>query len=165
MNLEQLSRVMAERMKEVREFVESDDIKDIIGTEAVGHYKQSFSNEGFTDETLEPWKDVERRDNESPWYGHSGQTGKFSKSRTTAMILHGETSELKNAITYIHTPEGVKVVNDKPYAPVHQFGMKAKIYGKKEFTMPKRPFMGKSKVMVTTIQDKIKRILIRILKR
>ena len=53
------------------------------------------------------------------------------------------------------TPEGVRLINSTPYAAVHQFGLPAKIYGKKSFTMPKRPFMGRSKVMEANIRKKI----------
>jgi len=164
MNIKDFSLQFADKMDEIKEFVQSDDIKDILGTEAVNHYKESFQNEGFTDETLNPWKDVERRDSDSPWYGHSGQTGKFSNARTSAKILSGETRELQNSITFDHIAYGARIKSDKPYASVHQFGGLAKIYGKKEFQMTPRPFMGKSAVLVSNINDKIKREFTRILK-
>jgi phage gpG-like protein len=164
MDINDFSRLFSEKMEQIKEFVRSDDIKDIIGTEAVNHFKESFQNEGFTDETLNPWADVKRRDPNSEWYGHSGQTGKRSKARTSAKILTGETRELQNAISYKPIDNGVRITNDKPYAAVHQFGKMAKIYGKKEFQMTARPFMGKSVVLVRKINDKIKREFIRILK-
>lgn len=164
MDIKDFARKFPEKMQKIREFTNGDAIKDIIGVEAVNHYKESFQNEGFTDETLNPWKDVQRRNPSSRWYGHSGQTGKFSQARTTAKILSGETRELQNAITYRHIAGGVRVSNDKPYASVHNYGGRAKIYGKKEFQMPKRQFIGRSAVMVSKINDKIKRRMIDILK-
>lgn len=164
MDIKDFARKFPEKMQKIKEFTNGDAIKDIIGIEAVNHYKESFQNEGFTDETLNPWKDVQRRNPSSRWYGHSGQTGKFSQARTTAKILSGETRELQNAITYRYIAGGVRVSNDKPYASVHNYGGRAKIYGKKEFQMPKRQFIGRSAVMVSKINDKIKRRMIDILK-
>ncbi|MDL2254976.1 phage virion morphogenesis protein [Parabacteroides sp. OttesenSCG-928-K15] len=155
MDIETFAREFGDKMNEVRSFVEGDDIKDILGVEAVNHYKESFSNEGFTDKQTVKWANVKRRDPGSPWYGHSGQTGKFSESRTKASILSGETRELRESISYAKIPLGVRITNDAPYASVHQFGEKAKIYGKKEFTMIARPFMGKSAKMVNRIKRKI----------
>jgi phage virion morphogenesis protein len=156
---------IAGKINAVREFVEGEEIKDITGTGAVNHYKESFSNEGFTDETVEKWADVKRRDPGSPWYGHSGQTGKVSGSRKVSKILTGETRELRESISYQPTPDGVRVVNDTPYAAVHQFGLQARIYGKKVFTMIARPFMGPSRKLEENIENKIKTEIIKRLTR
>lgn len=163
MDIESFSEELGKRMNKVKAFVEGDDIKDILGVEAVNHYKDSFSNEGFTDKQTVKWANVKRRDPGSPWYGHSGQTGKFSEARTKAPILSGETRELRESISYTKIPFGVRITNDAPYASVHQFGKKAKIYGKKEFTMIARPFMGKSTIMVDRMKRKIKNQLKNIL--
>lgn len=181
MNYEELNRIMAERMQTAQAFVEGDEIKDIMGVEAVNHYKESFANEGFTDETLDKWDDVSRRDPSSPWYGHSGFSsggkkkrikksdttlvGNFSQARATAKILHGETSELRNGIYYEATERGVKIISPTKYGRVHQFGLQSKIYGKGTFTQKARPFMGYSKVLKGNIEDKIKRELINIIKK
>ena len=78
MDIQDFAKKVEAKKQELQEFIRSQAVKDIVGTEAVAHFKGSFENEGFTDETLNPWKEVERRKPESPWYGHSGQTGKFS---------------------------------------------------------------------------------------
>lgn len=163
MDITEFARLFPQKMAEIKQFVEGDDIKEVMGVESVNHFKESFVNEGFTDETVDPWKEVKRREKDSPWYGHSGQTGKYSAARTTAKILTGETSELKESITYATTEKGAKVTSDKPYAGVHQFGLKAKVYGKHEFTMPARPFMGKSKELKTKIETKLKKEIINII--
>lgn len=165
MDIQEYSRLFRQKMQEINEFAESDAIKDIAGVEAVNHYQMSFYWEGFTDESLVPWDDVVRRDPDSPWYGHSGQTGKFSQARTSAKILTGETGELRDGIYFEHTDSGVRITSSTAYGRVHQYGLPAKIYGKKVFQMPARPFMGKSKVMVGNIKSKIKREFIKILKR
>lgn len=155
MNIDEFEKRFADRMKSVTEFVQGDDIRDILGVEAVNHFQESFVNEGFTDVNKEPWKDVKRRDVNSPWHGHSGQKGRFSQSRTVAKILTGETKELQRSISYVKTPAGVRITNSAPYAAVHQWGLPSKVYGKSSFQMPKRPFMGKSAVLKKNIEDKI----------
>lgn len=164
MDIHEFNRRFADKMERIKDFSNGDEIKDIIGVEAVNHYKESFTNQGFTDKVINPWQDVKRRDKNSPWYGHSGQTGKFSAARTTAPVLSGETRELMNAITYIKIDRGARISNDKPYASVHNYGGRAKIYGKKEFQMPQRQFIGRSAVMITNINAKIKREFTRILR-
>lgn len=164
MNIESFARQFGDKMNEVKAFVEGDDIKDILGVEATNHFKESFKNEGFTDKQTVKWKDVKRRDPDSPWYGHSGQTGRFSDARTIAPVLSGETRELRESISYKKINFGVRITNDAPYASVHQFGENAKIYGKKEFTMVARPFMGKSAKMVSRIKRKINNQLKNILR-
>ncbi|MFV0341019.1 MAG: phage virion morphogenesis protein [Parachlamydiaceae bacterium] len=165
MDINEYNRLFKAKMQEIKAFVEGDDIKDILGVEAVNHFQGSFDNEGFTDKTTEPWQDVKRRDDKSEWYGHSGQTGKFSQARTTAKILTGETRELRNSIFYVHTDSGVKVTSPTAYGRVHQFGLLAKVYGGKSFQMTPRPFMGKSVLLKNNIEDKIKREFIKILKK
>jgi hypothetical protein len=165
MDISDFAEKLREKMKEINDFIKSDDAKDIVGTEAVNHYKESFANEGFTDESLQKWPEVERRKPDSAWYGHSGQTGKVSEARKTALILSGETGELKEATTYTKTETGVRVKNEKAYAKVHNFGGMAKIYGKKELQMLARPFIGKSKVMVDKIKAELKGKIMDILKR
>lgn len=164
MDIQDFAKRFPDKINELTKFVNTD-AKDILGTEAIEHFRESFTNEGFTDEKLEPWAEVERRKPDSPWYGHSGQTGKFSSARTTARILTGETNELQNAFSYVHTELGVRVINDKPYAGVHQAGKQAMIYGKKVFKMIARPFVGRSKVMVRKINKELYEKMIEILKR
>ncbi len=42
---------------------------DIIGIEAIKHFQDSFTNEGFTDTNIVKWDTVKRKDSASPWYG------------------------------------------------------------------------------------------------
>jgi phage gpG-like protein len=164
MNIKEFERQFSGKMVKIQEFVQGDSIKDILGVEAVNHFKDSFENEGFTDETLQKWTDVKRRDQNSKWYGHSAQTGKFSQARTLAKILNGETGELKNSNSYVKLVDGVRVSNATQYARVHQFGETAKVYGKKVFQMPARPFMGNSAILKKHIEDKITNEIKKILK-
>lgn len=181
MDIQEFARLFPEKMKELTDFINGDAIKDILGTEAIKHFQGSFDNEGFTDETLDPWQDVKRRDPNSPWYGHDGfestkeerdarkeknpdLIGKFSEERSTAKILSGKTRELRNGIYYDHTDLGVKIISPTPYGRVHQFGLLAKVYGKASFQMTPRPFMGQSVLLKNNIEDKIIREFTKIMK-
>lgn len=156
MNASELSDRIRARMDEIRT-LQQRDVPDIVGTEAVDHYKENFVKEGFTDKTTTKWKDVKRRDPESPWYGFSPEGAKhFSPTRAADKILTGDTAELQNSITYTKHDNVVTVGTDKPYAAVHQFGLPAKIFGKKPFQMPARPFVGRSVLLEQNIYNKIK---------
>ncbi len=164
MSPEEMQRLLATKIDELKRYQEQD-LPHIVGKEAVDHFQDSFTNEGFTDETTEQWPEVERRKPDSPWYGFSLNTkNRFSPTRAKDKILTGETNELRNSIDYQVSPGKVRVQTDKPYAAVHQFGMQAKVFGKKAFTMPKRPFIGRSKKLEENIYQKINRDLKRILK-
>ena len=165
MTIEELKSGLERKIEEAKAYLEGGEVRDLVGTEAVEHFRRSFEEEGFTDAKLNPWQDVKRRDPDSPWYGHSGQTGRFSEARTTAKILTGETGHLRASFKYLPTAKGVRVQNTAPYAAVHQYGLPAKVYGKKPFTMPRRPFMGDSEEMRDKIQKAILADLESILRR
>ena len=164
MTSEELKERLRGKMKAMTDYLAGSRVRDLIGAIAVEHFRQSFADEGFTDTKLNPWKEVKRRDPDSPWYGHSGQTGKFSEARTKTPILSGETGHLRAAFKYVPTAKGVRISNTAPYAAVHQYGLPAKVYGKHPFTMPKRPFMGDSEVMKKEMKEEILRDLTDILK-
>jgi len=163
MNIDDLETVIREKMSDITSFVR-DDVPTIVRVEAINHFKESFDREAAPDG--EPWAEVERRKPESPWYGFSaGEPKNFSDPRTSAKILTGETGELRNAFSYRSEPGMVVVINKKPYAAVHNFGLPANIFGKKPFVMKQRKFMGYSKDLQIKIEEKIYREMINILKK
>ena len=93
MDISEFAKLFPEKMKEVTHYLEGDGVKTDIGRVALEHVERNFEQEGYVDEALNPWKEVERRKPDSPWYGHSGQLGKRSDERKEAPILHGETRE------------------------------------------------------------------------
>ncbi|NCB68477.1 MAG: virion morphogenesis protein [Bacteroidia bacterium] len=147
MNIDEFAKMFPDKMEEITAFVQGDTIKDIIGTEAVNHFKQSFVNEGFTDKTLEKWPEVERRKPESAWYKKGADSAR--------KILSGPVKELQDSLTFQYIADGVKISSPKIYAPVHQFGETANVFGKKPFTMKARPFIGHSEVMKVNIENEI----------
>jgi phage gpG-like protein len=146
----------------------------------VDYYKESFDNEGWEGKK---WPEVKRRDPKSPWYGFTPGKNHTEKKRaegkrkaevtvrknfdtdaTTRPILHGENTELRDAIGAHPLPGKVVVRNEKPYASVHNNGEKAKVFGKHPFVMPKRQFIGNSEKLNERIREKLQRDIDRILK-
>lgn len=184
MTTEELKIRIHTHLSELKEF-QKEQLPKIIGVEAVNHYTESFAKEGFEDNELKKWPDVKRRNSQSEWYGFSYRAnsakpgvGKdrnmskkdkkgltnFSPEATKNKVLTGTTSELKNSIHFTVKPDRVTVGTDKPYAAVHQFGLQAKVFGKAEFTMKARPFIGKSEILNNAIKAKCEKELKRILK-
>lgn len=154
MDINDAARELSERIRKLREFANySEEIKGIMGIEAENHFKESFQNQGFTDQNLEPWADVKRRNPNSEWYG-GGKGKQFDQARTTAKILV-DSNSLYYAIKHEATATGTRVFNMMPYGRVHNFGGMAKIYGKKSFQMLARPFIGPSREAVRKINAEI----------
>ena len=109
MNLSDLKNRLRRKADDIQQYLEGD-AKHIVGQTAVDHFRKSFDDQGYTDELLNPWQEVERRKPESPWYGHSGETGCYSPERTRAPILTGE---LKEAIRYAPIPGGAAIYQRK----------------------------------------------------
>lgn len=142
------------KINKVQDFVEND-VQDIIGKEAVDHFKQSFHDEAFSDkaEKDEPWKEVQRRKNPR-------NAGRAAGRRK---ILTGRTAELGDSIDYHRQGRDVAITSDKVYAEVHNEGLRA---GRgKGLKMPKRQFIGKSFLLNQRIKDKIGKKIKRILER
>jgi phage gpG-like protein len=118
MTLEQLKQQIEQKMSAVRYYVDKQVYK-AIGEEAVQEFTENFDKESFDGKK---WQNVKRRDPNSPWYGHSGQTRKFSDSRTTAKILDGETGDLRASTTFNQKGKGAIISNEKEYAIVHNEG-------------------------------------------
>lgn len=154
-----------------------DDVKDVIGTEAVKQFKKNFEQEGFVDKNVSKW---------------AGRKTKRSGSTNSQKVL-SKSGELAESIDYRKEGEGVVVYTDKPYAEIHNEGgeitvtpqmkkyfwamhRQAKDGGDldmadqykgmalaKKITMPKRQFIGESEVLTENITNKIVRDLTKIL--
>lgn len=60
MKIDEFAGLFPQKLKEITDFTRGEDIKDIIGIEAINHFKNLFENEGSTHETLHPWKLLHR---------------------------------------------------------------------------------------------------------
>lgn len=159
-------------------YLENDSPR-IIGTEAVKFFKESFTNQGFTDETLEKWEEVERRKPTSEWYGFKYQSRvarpgakrrkdnsitNYSPAATQRPILSGETQELFNSLRWEKRGRGARITAGTPYAQIQNEGGEITIFGKTKGKIPRRQFMGKSAVLTRRLRSIIKQDLITILR-
>lgn len=159
-----------QKINRLRNYVEND-MPRIIGVEAVNHFKQSFVNQGFTDENLDKWPEVERRKQDSDWYGFKygsrvAKPGKkrrkdnsitnYSPAATQRPILSGTTQELMNSLRWQKLGTGVLITSGTKYSKIINEGGAMKVFGRSGHTMPKRQFMGRSALLI----NKINRIVI-----
>ena len=167
-------------LKRIKKVIKKD-AATIIGTEAVNHFTENFDNQSFDGKK---WKDVQRRDPSSSWYGfkygaktatpsnHAKRKGtkkpykarksnavtNFSPTATKTPILSSQRSELENSITFqVKGAKKVSIVSDKDYASIHNEGGNVKVFGKASAKIPERQFIGNSK----RLEQKIKKALLK----
>lgn len=134
---------------------EIDAMRTIMGVEAVNHYKKSFKDGGFTDNSLVKWQGRKR---------NSYRTIGGARVDDTTRALMVKTGTLKRSINYIRSGRYSVVINTGalPYAKIHNDGLNGKAFGRSIFKMPKRQFIGYSKTLnnkiLSRIDSKIKRI-------
>ena len=127
------------------------DIKKILviaSNEAVNFFQDNFKRQGFLNRSTKPWKPRKKRDS-----GRGILIGKGGGEKLFDSIARTGLSARKVTI-------GIKGGPQK-YASVHNFGLRS---GRgKGFKMPKRQFMGESRVLnkkiVRLIKSRIKKIL------
>lgn len=147
-----LDKLLQAKAKELKAYVERDAPR-IIAKLATDHAREAFTNQGYTDTTLEPWVEVKRRKEEAAVKGKRGKPLKRQPASYTRGILIGETRELKNSIRAIPTNDSVEIGSDKPYAKAHNWGTTTAGRNNK-VTIPKRQFIGDSKQLKSWIKRK-----------
>ncbi len=127
------------------------DLPMAIGKKAVDLFTENFQKEGFQDNGVKPWKQVQRRIRNV-----RGAAG-------SRKILTGKTGDLGRSIQYeVTSPGEVAVFSDVIYADVHNEGLRA---GRGAgFQMPKRQFIGESADLDRIIEEEIEKTLNSILK-
>jgi hypothetical protein len=108
MTPEQFSRQLEEMASEINEFV-NDVAPELAGDIAVNHFKENFEKEGFVNNGVQPWAQVERRKPQSPWYGYKYGSKTPSPTRANDKILH-DTGELHDSIEYDANGDGTVTV-------------------------------------------------------
>lgn len=129
----------------------SHDLPVTIGKKAVDLFTENFQKEGFQDNGVKPWKEVQRRARKA-----RGAAG-------SRKILTGKTGDLGRSIKYeVNSPGEVTVFSDVIYADVHNQGLRA---GRGAgFQMPQRQFIGESADLDRIIKEEIEKTLNNILK-
>lgn len=166
-----------QKIKKIERYLEHS-VPTIIGVEAVNHFKESFTNEGFTDTSIVKWDNVKRKDANSSWHGfeygsNANRPGvkrrketsisNYSHAATKRPILSGQSQNLFNSIRWEKRGRGALITAGTPYAQIHNEGGEMKVFGKHRATMPKRQFMGKSQVLFKRLQKRINKDIIKII--
>jgi len=128
------------------------DIKKILviaSNEAVNFFQDNFKREGFLDRRVRTWKSRKVIDP-----GRGILIGKGGGAKLFDSIA-------RTGLSYRKVTIGIKGEAIQKYASVHNFGLRS---GRgKGFKMPKRKFMGESRVLnkkiVRLIKSRIKKIL------
>lgn len=140
------------------------DIPRIVGNMAVKHFVKSFTDQGFTDNTLVKWKEVKRRIPGTIEYKYPKN---YDLARHTRSILVGKSGGTKQG-AHAHLKALVNTSLKRaswpyidfavsaPYAQRHNEGLKG---------MPKRKFMGNSRVLAEAGKVKMNAGMIKVLSR
>lgn len=154
------------------------DVYDVIGVEAVNHFKNNFQEEGFVDNSTNKW---------------ASRKSKRAGS-TNGQKIMSKSQELADSITYEKKIPEVVIRTDKLYAEIHNEGGEITVTDKmrkffwakhkeykdagqvdladqykafalaKKIVIPQRQFIGPSQTLNNNIVAKIKRDLERITK-
>jgi phage gpG-like protein len=112
-----------------------------MGGIALNHFTRSFTNQGFTDNSLQKWKPRERT-------RYKTRSGKSVDDTTRGILIGKGTAQLMKLSRVNIGRYAVAIRNNAAtsrYARVHNEGLRA---GRgKGFQMPKRQFVGFSGVM------------------
>lgn len=114
---------------------------------AAKHFDSSFVNEGFTYNSLMKWRERKRPDR----YKHKilQKSGKLRRS-------------IKSKVFTTKNGYEIRFKSNLPYAAIHNEGLNGLAWGRHSFKMPKRQFMGYSRVLDLRIKKmfdrKIKQI-------
>lgn len=149
-----------------QKFVQEDALR-IVETEALNHFQNSFVYQGFTDKSLVKWpaRKIPKRKGK-PITGKTLEKWKAKNQDRALLISHASDTKgthMANSITSELAPGKVTIVVDKPYAQVHNDGLRA---GRPPgFTMPQRQFIGPSEKLEQKIQAKFEKEIDKLIKK
>ena len=163
--MEDLGRDMRALAQKTAQFIDRD-LPEIIANEGLNHIKKSFANEGFTDSTVKKWeprKTEDKRGRNITRYrtnrvGRQGSLNRYGKKIQGRPILTGHATggnKLRNSFRAKRGRRRVVFFTYKKYAQRHNEGLGG---------MPKRQFVGASKVLDKKIENKVNQSLDRIFK-
>lgn len=121
-----------------REFLKVlDQMVPVMGNDALNHFKDSFTNQGFTNESTEKWKPRKRQDRKRPG---------------RAILI--DTGRLRRSLRYSRLRQyTVQIQSNVPYANRHNEGLAG---------MPQRKFVGYSgklnKRLIEKFDQRIKNV-------
>ena len=99
-----------DKAEAIKRFTQSlETLNREIAIESINFFKRSFDNQGFTDNTLVPWRRTK-----------SGKQNKFGVKSSGILIQSGE---LKDSFDYKINGTIITVINTAAHAPAHNAGM------------------------------------------
>lgn len=164
------------RLEQANAFLQGD-VFEIVGIEGLNHFRESFQNEGFTDQSLEKWA--------------SRKTKRISRNEQKVL---SDTGELGDSLDFRIDGSTVVFYTDKAYAQIHNEGGTITVTDKMrkyfwarhkeakdaeltdiadqwmgmalsdKITIVKRQYIGDSAVLMLKIEEKIFRELDKIFK-
>jgi len=109
MDIKEFSRLLQLKRKEIDTLMRRK-MPIRVGNMAKRHFQDNFRKSGFVNDGLHPWPKTKRQ--------LSGGTSAASQHGP----LLSTRNHLFNAVRYVPGDYRVKIVNDVPYAPVHNWG-------------------------------------------
>jgi len=108
----------------------------VVANQSENHFKKSFRDGGFTDTTLRPWTPRKR----------PSRADKNARGRSRAILV--QSGALRRSIVKTRLNGfKYKITSDLPYSAIHNEGLPGLAWGKHTFKMPKRQFIGVSRVL------------------
>lgn len=132
------------------------DLPILVANIARNHFVANFEKEAFVGEDDEQWPQVNRRiEGTNEWkYPKTRDLGRRNRKELRGKRPGKLFPSIRNSIREA-TWEKIRLGTDVPYAAVHNYGLPS---GRgRGFTMPRRRFMGKSRVMNDAILKVVKR--------
>jgi len=157
---------LIEKMEKLQKFIHKD-IPRIVKREALNHFEESWTNQGFTDKNLIKWDKRKAPPQLTKKLKQQSKTySKWKKDNEGRAILvskrtNTDGGHLKDSITATITGSAVIFATDKPYALIHNQGGFAG-RNNKAF-IPKRQFMGHSQTLMDNIEKKIETLINKIM--
>jgi phage gpG-like protein len=96
---------LVQKLNQINKYVEKD-VPVVVGVEAVNHFKESFTNEGFTDKSFVKWQERKSK--------------RFGSTNSQPIL--SQSGELADSIDFRIEGDTVVIYTDKPYAEIHNEG-------------------------------------------
>lgn len=109
MDIKEFSKLIRTKQKEIDTLMRRK-MPIRVGNMAKRHFQDNFRKSGFVNGGLHPWPKTKRQ--------LSGGTSAASQHKP----LLSNRNHLFNAVRYVPGDYRVKIVNDVPYAPIHNWG-------------------------------------------
>jgi phage gpG-like protein len=120
----------------------------VLANDCVNFFKASFKKQGWDDQGLVKWKG--RKNDVDP--GRAILIGKGSGHLRQSIVVQSANWQK------------VVIVSQLPYSAIHNEGLDGKAFGKHNFKMPKRKFMGNSKKLISGMTKRLEVELNKVMK-